>query len=150
MSFTYTNIAVVVSVVVSLSYYLYSKFGKKIIARKHDNIPMGPHYNPWFGHTRYFTTNFDRVNDGVFDVLSECKSRLCCMWSAGRQIVYILDPKLANWVFDEQFEAFEKGRSSAERYYELLGDGIFASDPGHGWKFQRKIASRMVIKCIFI
>eukprot|EP01084_Bolivina_argentea_P124350 220355_1 len=56
--------------------------------------------------------------------------------------VLIMDPEILKFVFYTKFESFKKGERIQTELGEMLGDGIFTSDPPK-WKFHRKIASRM-------
>ena len=56
--------------------------------------------------------------------------------------VFIVDPEIARFVFETKFESFQKGDRISQELQEMLGDGIFTSDPPR-WKFHRKVASRM-------
>ena len=56
--------------------------------------------------------------------------------------VMLLDPEVVKFVFHTKFTSFKKGDRISEIMGELLGDGIFLSDPPQ-WKMHRKVASRM-------
>lgn len=43
--------------------------------------------------------------------------------------IAIIDPETARFVFETKFESFKKGKRVAQEMEEMLGDGIFASDP---------------------
>ena len=42
--------------------------------------------------------------------------------------IWLFEPKYIKFVFEDRFDDFVKGKDVRDRLFELLGDGIFASD----------------------
>lgn len=64
-------------------------------------------------------------------------SALCL--PGGQRMVFIEDPKLIKYLYEDQFEvSIQKTAVLQEIYFELLGKGIFVSN-GPQWKFHRKV-----------
>eukprot|EP01084_Bolivina_argentea_P093383 167953_1 len=119
-------------------------FYKFVAAKPHDNIYTIPHFTRILGHLPLLPKQFSRLNEFSFEMQRDSGwPEISAATSIGqRYLVLIMDPKLVKYIFDTKFESFEKGERVATETYEILGDGIFTSDPPR-WKFHRKIASRM-------
>ena len=55
----------------------------------------------------------------------------CTAMSSFRPLygITILDPDIARFIFETKFESFKKGERIAMELEEMLGEGIFTSDP---------------------
>eukprot|EP01084_Bolivina_argentea_P039241 72528_1 len=114
-------------------------------AKPHDNIHMLPlEFNYILGHIPAILKRRDIFHETLYELL--VKQNYPKLISSARfwnvHSIFINDPKLIQFVFEKQFESFIKGSALQERYFELLGKGIFLSDPPE-WKLHRKAASRM-------
>eukprot|EP01084_Bolivina_argentea_P087254 157609_1 len=112
-------------------------------ARPHDSIPMLPEMTPLLGHTLH-GRHWGNMTKHVYGLVKKADFPKAIAGTAyiPYYIVLLLDPELVKFVFDKQFNKFEKGEKISTEMHELLGDGIFTSDPPD-WKFHRKVASRM-------
>ena len=115
-------------------------------AKKHDNIAAMPEYNYFLGHFHLVINHWRYINE--YSVENAAKAgwpqlgSYSSFTSLYRHIITIYDPKIAKYVFDTKFNCFVKGYRLQRELNEILGDGIFTSDPPK-WKFHRKVASRM-------
>ena len=105
----------------------------------HDNIVMMPDWHPIFGHFIKVTSHFEDVIQYTYELAKKADFPKCVALSGYRRLygVMILDPEIAKHVFDTKFESFKKGDRIQMELEEMLGDGIFTSDPPK-WKFHRK------------
>ena len=111
----------------------------KYKARHHDNIVTLPDWHPIFGHFIAITGNFEDVIEYTYDNVKRAEFPKCAAFTSFTPYfgILILDPELAKYVFDTKFESFMKTERIAMEVEEMLGDGIFTSDPPK-WKFHRK------------
>eukprot|EP01084_Bolivina_argentea_P124349 220354_1 len=84
------------------------------------------------------------MNEHVYGMFKQLGFPDCATFSSftPRYAVCLMDPEILKFVFYTKFESFKKGERIQTELGEMLGDGIFTSDPPK-WKFHRKIASRM-------
>jgi len=117
---------------------------RKLRCRRHDNIVMVPDWSPITGHLWLPYQHWDEAIPRLYELLKRGGFPKVAAVSANFPfyIIMILDPEVARVVFESQFDSFKKGQRIQDETEELLGDGIFASDPPQ-WKFHRKVASRM-------
>ncbi|KAL5552748.1 hypothetical protein UlMin_040149 [Ulmus minor] len=62
------------------------------------------------------------------------------MWMGGARGILTVDPSKIEYMLKTNFQNFPKGKYYRERFYDLLGDGIFNADD-ELWKQQRRIAT---------
>lgn len=62
------------------------------------------------------------------------------MWMGGAKGIITLDPSNIEYMLKTRFKNFPKGKYYRERFYDLLGDGIFNADDDV-WKEQRRAAT---------
>ena len=107
--------------------------------RPHDNIVMLPDWHPIFGHSLEIHHNFDRGNQWIYEQFKNAGWPKCAAMSAFIPFygIALMDPEIVKFVFDTKFEKFRKGERIQTELEEMLGDGIFTSDPPD-WKFHRK------------
>ena len=134
-----------INVTIALSTVVVSRWLYNNRAKKHATVPSYPNWTPYLGHMPWLLKmGRDKILDGMTDSLismGETKAisfSRAFFWTS----VQLTDPYLIDYCFNQQFEKFEKGEMINEMMYELLGNGIFASDPPQ-WKIHRKIASTM-------
>ena len=138
-----------------ISHWLFTKR-----AIRHPKIPSYHcEWRPWFGTTLYWLNciNNRQYHRATADILLGAK--IYCekhnydspkgvykatWYSRGGlwNTVQLLDPDLIKYVFETKFESFIKGDSIQQRLSDLLGNGIFVSDPPQ-WRSHRLAASRM-------
>ena len=111
----------------------------KIKTKPHDNIVTLPDCHPLFGHFVSTIKHFEDMNEYLYGLVKEADFPPCAAITSYRQLycIVILDPEIAKCVFDTKFESFMKGDRISMELEEMLGDGIFTSDPPQ-WKFHRK------------
>ncbi|ETO34626.1 hypothetical protein RFI_02466 [Reticulomyxa filosa] len=133
---------------------------------KHPQIPnLNAPYSVVTGHLAWLQEGAEkkclqeRINDAVVASKSYQK---CLNMSLPLDYCKIIttDPEIIKYVFETDFESFEKGDTVREQWIEVLGEGIFMSDPPkkkfffpnkndklkkkkNQWKLHRKAASRM-------
>ncbi|XVE85192.1 hypothetical protein DITRI_Ditri17bG0072100 [Diplodiscus trichospermus] len=61
------------------------------------------------------------------------------MWMGGAYGIITIDPSNIEYMLKTNFKNFPKGNYYKERFFDLLGDGIFNSDD-ESWKEQRQLA----------
>ncbi|ETO33506.1 hypothetical protein RFI_03594 [Reticulomyxa filosa] len=100
---------------------------------KHDNIPMmDMPMHPLYGQTKNRVLNekygeFHEVNYRF--LLSRPEPVIAKSMPMGQLMVFLHDPAVVKFVFEDQFELFEKGATIREITGDIFGHGIFASDP---------------------
>eukprot|EP01084_Bolivina_argentea_P075032 136064_1 len=119
----------------------------KIRAKKHPTIFNRPGFLPIIGHLHYDLGLHDmegkeRYQHWADTFLGFNKDLICTSRIGGFITVFLMNPKLIKFVFETNFEDFAKSDNIRNRLVELLGDGIFASDPPR-WRQHRKIGSKM-------
>eukprot|EP01084_Bolivina_argentea_P246296 412223_1 len=121
----------------------------RLRCRKHDNIPSLPDCLPLTGHAWMIFKHFNRMEYVKYDLVKRADFPKCCSFAFKLPFFFdeihsiaLLDPELIKFVFHTKFESFRKGERLRTAFGELLGDGIFLSDPPE-WTFHRKVASRM-------
>ena len=117
----------------------------KIRPLKHKYIKMSPSYSNIFGNFIWIIKNFNDINNKIyneFKILNFPKLIAIAWWRRGGYGILLNDPKLIKYIFNDNFNYFIKGYKIEEELYEMLGNGIFTSDPPK-WKFHRKAASKM-------
>lgn len=111
----------------------------KYRVRRHDNIVTLPDWHPLLGHFMVITSNFEDIVPHTYNIAKRAGFPDCSAFTGFTPFygIIILNPDIAKYVFDTKFESFKKGDRIQMELEELLGDGIFASDPPK-WKFHRK------------
>eukprot|EP01084_Bolivina_argentea_P185524 319918_1 len=126
-------------------------------AKQHPTLPnrIGQHW--YFGFTIWFTKHINcddyskiyheevelptmKFNNN-YKLFASCAPRIPFSPIQHTSIM-IYDPELVKIFFHDQFDIVRKTDRVRGPLYELLGDGIFASDPPR-WRWHRKIASRI-------
>eukprot|EP01084_Bolivina_argentea_P305502 527773_1 len=120
-------------------------------AKKHKTIPTRSYFIPILGHLHVLlfgefwnaeSRKKERL-DSIADNILAAKEPIVSIAAFGlTTMVTPQDPKLIKYIFQDNFTDFVKGEQVHERLNELLGDGIFSSDPPR-WSMHRKIGSRM-------
>ena len=131
------------------AFILFIRFIWKYRARRHATIPMRPGFIPIIGHTLHLlglTPNpqpeLERIDANMNVFLKMNKDAICSTRFGNWSTIFLFDPKLVKFVFEDNFDDFVKGEQINERLFELLGNGIFASD-GSIWRKHRKVGSKM-------
>merc|ERR1719242_794320 len=105
-----------------------------------------PDFNYFLGHFPLVIEHWRNINEFSVELAASAGwpsiGAVSSFTSLNRHIVLIYDPKIVKFVFDTKFNCFVKGHHVQRELEEILGDGIFTSDPPR-WKFHRKVASRM-------
>ena len=116
-------------------------------------------WTPWFGHLPYMVSIVNNYTyhkltniiikgaekyciENGFDNPKDCYKALYVVRGGVFNSITLLDPDLIEFAFEKEFTSFIKGEQTAERLSDLLGNGIFTSDPPR-WRTQRLAASRM-------
>eukprot|EP01084_Bolivina_argentea_P193713 332320_1 len=120
---------------------------KKIRHRKHDNIPTLPGWTRHRGHIPFFKKYFENdINEHLYELIKSASfPPISSMNVWSYHGVLVIDPDLVKFIWRTEFEKFQKGPRLRQEFQELLGDGIFMSDPPR-WQFHRKSAARMFSK----
>ncbi|KAF3431159.1 hypothetical protein FNV43_RR25889 [Rhamnella rubrinervis] len=71
------------------------------------------------------------------------------MWMGGSYGILTADPSNIEYMLKTRFRNFPKGKYYRERFYDLLGDGIFNADD-ELWKQQRRIAITEMHSSLFV
>jgi len=117
----------------------------KFRARPHDNIPSVAmeHFHPILGHLPFLIRMRRENPDGfLFKLHEKMGYPSVSSMSHLLKIVFLIHPVHIKHVFETDFEKAGRSEAMKERGYEVVGNGIFASN-GEQWKFHRKVASRM-------
>eukprot|EP00483_Globobulimina_turgida_P005160 UN05170 len=115
--------------------------------KKHDNVPVAPHYKPLIGHTLFVRRHIFQKKDilqkevEIFKQMGK-NGGLFSVILPSRTQIYIADPKIFDFVFREQFADAIKHPNTYKSLEILLGDGIFSTN-GSKWKKHRAVASHM-------
>ena len=113
----------------------------KYRARKHDNIPMiaEDDFIPIVGNLLWVRRMHHEHPNGFIHKYHRkmgypsiaCDSHL-------RKVILVFHPQHVKHIWETEFNKAGRTERMIYRSYELLGDGIFASN-GEKWKFQRKV-----------
>eukprot|EP01084_Bolivina_argentea_P014353 26801_1 len=103
-----------------------------------------PNFHPLTGHLLVPFKNWSRLTQHTYDLVKSIDFPPLAAMTTYRPLygIFIMDPKLIKFIYNDEFEKFHKGDRMRMELSEMLGDGIFTSDPPR-WRFHRKIASRM-------
>jgi fatty acid omega-hydroxylase len=117
---------------------------KKFRHRRHDNIMTLPGWTPLRAHIPFLVKYlYNGINEQVYELLKQSDfPPISSLNGFDRHGLLIMDPEILKFVWYTKFESFQKTNKVRDETEEMLGDGIFASDPPK-WQFHRKIASRM-------
>ena len=108
-------------------------------ARRHDNIVTLPEWSPIFGHFVEITSNYEDIIEHTYSLVKRADFPKVAAFTSFTPFygILLMDPEITKFVFDTKFESFQKGLRIQKELEEMLGDGIFTSDPPK-WKFHRK------------
>eukprot|EP00911_Craspedida_sp_UC1_P000821 UC1_evm2s630 len=107
------------------------------------NTPLARYYWPILGHSLVVYRETSRLLDYIWE---ECKLHDDGPFQfkvlGQPPFVVITDPADVQHMLADNFDNYVKGELFRDKFYELLGDGIFDVD-GPEWQYQRKVAARI-------
>eukprot|EP01084_Bolivina_argentea_P244169 409126_1 len=117
---------------------------KKIRPKNHKSIPTLSDADPLSGHIILAIRKYESWTEHTYNLWKKNQSKpiVCLKTWFQFYAVLLCEPSLIKFVFETEFNKFKKGHAVQTTFSELLGHGIFMSDPPE-WKFHRKVATRM-------
>jgi cytochrome P450 len=102
---------------------------------------------PLLGSTIQAQRTLEHLHEGILEMFDEdyrrgVDPRAMVFSIPGRTATIVNDPESLEYVLSTKFESFIKGQELFDRFGDIFGKGIFASD-GKQWYKQRKLASKI-------
>eukprot|EP00047_Mylnosiga_fluctuans_P023009 m.130478 g.130478 ORF g.130478 m.130478 type:complete len:489 (-) comp9451_c1_seq1:186-1652(-) len=105
------------------------------------NVPLASKI-PLIGPTLLVFRHAHRMLDMMVDMALQTKGPFQFHIVGHPNYVGIIEPEAVKHVLSDNFDNYVKGDFFRDRFFDLLGDGIFDVD-GDKWQFQRKTASHI-------
>ncbi|KAK9117378.1 hypothetical protein Sjap_016325 [Stephania japonica] len=111
----------------------------------------GPMLWPILGIIPTALFHVDDIYDWLTETLNRCDGKFAFrgLWMSGVHGVVTSDPLDVECILKTRFHNYPKGKFYTERFYDLLGDGIFNTD-GEKWKERRQVAIRAMNSSRFL